>query len=255
MAFKSPYRGNVGLRQWREFAYGGLAETYVDKVIATGPLVYFPQAEVAGLVSTEVINGWDGAYTGVTLNDPAGQPSIDGEPVGRYDGINDIDDLFTAQLAAAFNGAEGTMAFWLRMLNIGVWTDTVVRVAGRIRSTVAGSVVDIRKSAGNNRLEFLYNAGGVGGTRVVAPFNSVVWFHCTLTWSAIANQAIAYIDGAQQGAVIAPVGVWAGVPINTGTLVGAFNNVPVFVTNGWIAHTAIWTRPLTPAEVLEVATP
>ena len=225
--------------------------TYPDRVIATGPIRYWPLWDLAGPAAIELIVGDNGAYTGVTLADAL---APDGSPCPRFDGANDFVNVFSAALQAAFNGAEGSIAAWARVFNVGVWTDGNVRDVVRFYSLGTNQLTLLRW-VNNNRFSWYYAAGGVVELRDRNAENTVDWFHVALTWSAIADQVIAYWDGVQEGAIMGALGVWAGLLAAATTNIGCYNNAgPSEVWNGWLAHVPLWDRALTPAEVLDVAT-
>jgi len=137
---------------------------------------------------------------------------------------------------------------------VGVWTDATLRTAFSLRCD-ANNRAFMFKDSVNNQRGWIYNSGGVGGVRVEAPISTTDWWCAAMTWSNGANQAIAYANGVQVGAPIAPIGAWAGLLVNGRTNIGADNAVgPTLVWHGWLAHCAVWNRVLAPAEVVRLAT-
>lgn len=233
---------------------GGGAATagYFQKVLATGPLVYFPQWEAAGIVSDELVNSWDGAYTGVTL----GQPGIgDGNTSPWFDGVNDLNNIWTAALVAAFNSGEMTLMVWAQVNAVGVWTDGSFRHVISITVDV-NNLTWIRRANINNRLGYEYRAGGVASTVNLNGVAAVDWMHLAITCSVSApptGEVRAYFNGVQTGATQVGLGAWAGLPIATHTLIGAYNTTPSNIWHGWLAHGAVWTRALAPGEIANLA--
>lgn len=227
-------------------------QTYVQRVIATGPIAYWILGESAGATAVDQINSpaQDGTYTGVTL----GQTGIgDGNTSPFFDGANDSVDVFTAALTAAFNGTAGTALFWVIVFNAGVWTDGSSRYGLHFIVDGANQIY-MKKDNTNNRVEFRYLAGGVNREVIVTPISDLNWMAWALTWDRNAGatgEAIGYINGVQQGATLINLGNWAG-PL-TGAAIGAFNLAPAGVWHGNLAHAIIWDSALTPAQILDLS--
>jgi hypothetical protein len=217
-------------------------------VDAVRPISYLPLWEPSGIVANDISgNARHGAYTGVTL----GQTGIsDGRTSPLFDGINDYTNIYSASLAGAFNGAEGTVVLW-GFLPAGVWIDSQTRVFVGIRVD-ANNLVIINRTSTNNQLLLRYVAGGTisGGT---ITFSSTTWFHMAITWSKSADQMIRYINGAQTGATSTGLGVWAGALSSTQCTLGALNTVPQQILSGNLAHAAIWNKALSPAQIARLA--
>jgi len=228
---------------------GGGAATmgYYQKVLGYGPLVYFPQWEAAGLVSDEIVNGWDGTYVGVTL----GQPGIgDGNTSPFFDALNDFNNIFTAALAAAFDVGEGTLAIWARVNQLSDWTGAQTGRMIEIQTNINNRAWITKANVGG-RLRYQYVAGGVSMTVDRDGTNELTWIHCAITWSVTANEMRAYFNGLQTGLTQVGLGVWVGVPIDA--MIGCLPG-PAGVWHGWLAHGAVWTRALAPGEIADLAT-
>lgn len=244
---------NAGALSLASMGGGAATMGYYQKVMGYGPLVYFPQWEAAGLVSDEIVNGWDGAYTGVTL----GQPGIgDGNTAPFFDGANDYNNIFTAALQAAFDGGEGTAAIWARVANVGVWTDGVQRLA--IALVVDGNnQVYMEKAVANNRLFWRYEANNVSEIVTLDGVVTLDWFHMAITWSVSTpptGEVRAYFNGAQTGPTHVGLGAWAGVLDVNQTLIGGYDRAPLSrLWHGWLAHGAVFTSALPPAAIADLA--
>lgn len=223
---------------------GGL--TLTDRMAATSPIAWWIQNEGVGLTAVDQINSpaQDGTYTGVSWPPPAA-PGPDGQVTPYFDGVNDFNDIFTAAFAAALDGGEGSVAAWVKL---SAW-DAALRTILNIRVDANNRISLLKFDATDIR--FTYVAGGVAED-TDHPSATLDWFHVAMTWSAIADQVIAYFNGVQTGVIRTVLGVWAGVPIATSTVIGAFSTIPGNVLDGWIAHPAAWDRPLIPAEVLSI---
>jgi hypothetical protein len=234
-------RMSVGLATPRQ-------RTCFDKVRGTRPdklIAYFPLDESSGLVAYDRSgNGRNGAHTAVTL----GQPGIgDRRTTGSYNGTTSYTNIYSAGLASAFSGAEGTLVVWAKVANAGVWTDAAIRY-------IAGLQVDtnnrlrIVKWSTNNSLTLAYTAGAA--TKQAAPtLTDVGWFSAGMTWSKSTDQALFYVKGVATGAAQTSLGTWAGALSATSCNLGANVNTPTYPWSGLIGHAAFWSTALTPAEM------
>jgi len=245
MTLKSPLRSIQAFRRRHDVLYGGAVETYDQKVLATGPIAYWPQSETAGVTAHCLVNPLqDGTYTGVTLADDNTGPF--GTPAPFYDGVNDYLDVLTAALQAAWSGTEGTVLAWARVNAIGTWTDGITRRIANMEVSGANRVY-LLKNALNDTLSYRHVGGGVSNLADQNPINSTAWMLIGLTWSVVDNQVIRYYNGAQEGAIMGPIGAWVGVP--TRMLFGAATIAPNDLWLGWQGPCAIWNRALPPATI------
>ena len=205
-------------------------------------ILYHPMNESAGGVAIDHSpEGNDGAYVGATL----GQPGIgDGLNCPLFDGINDLNNAYSAGLDADFNGAEGTLISWGNAFNAGVWTDNLYRALANFGEDT-NNYVQIYKSGGaGNPLVGFYAAAGVFDFVQfdVEPAN---FFNVAITWSAIADQVITYYNGVQQGAIQVGLGVYAGSLSATYAVIGDNRTTNTRPWSGWLAHNMLFTDPLT----------
>ena len=229
------------------------AAHYAGRVLGAGPIAYWPRWEPAGATAVNLVAAtMNGTNTAVTL----AQPGIgDGATSASYDGATSYTDVYSAALAAAFNGAEGTIALWAKVSGAGVWTDGITRMAFYI-AVAANNRVTVGKSAVNNTLFWTYTAGGVN-LAPTAACTLTTWMHLAVTWSASAGldgEMCGYLNGAAAFATQTTLGVWAGALDNTLTAIGAQSTVPALVFSGTLAHCAVWDHALTPAEIAALAT-
>jgi hypothetical protein len=220
---------------------------YHQRILELDPIAYWPLNEKQGNVAYDwaAENGArNGTHAGVTL----GQPGIgDGFICPYFDGVNDWVDVQTAALAAAWNGDIGSVIVWLRMFSAGVWTDGAIRYFALFFVDGANYVL-LHKSNAANQLINIYRAGGVSETFIENGVATIDWMQIVLTWDRTGSgNAIYYRNGAQVGAAQAIGGVWAGAP--TVSLYGSGSPPPGLVTNGYIAHGAIFDYPLVPSAV------
>ena len=228
---------------------------YSGKVLgtATANLIgYWPLWETAGAVADnlEGTAARDGAYTTVTLNSSTGP---DGRPVGLWDGTNDYCHVYSDSFRDAFNGSEGTIALWAKVSGAGVWTDSTERKLFMFRVDANNSIY-ARRNTADGRIDYYYVSGGTTQTRVKTAISATGWMHFGLTWSKAGDAVKAYYNGVQEGATLTGLGIWAGVVVPAQTILGALITTPNHVWDGYLAHAAVWTTPLTVAQILALAT-
>ncbi len=225
---------------------------YVTKVKALGPIAYWVLGEAAGAVAVDEINSpaQDGTYTGVTL----GQPGIgDGNTAPLFDGVNDFVDIYSAAFDGVFDGTLTTIACWMKVSGAGVWTDTIIRSFFNIGVNTTTNYNRIRRRAGNNEFEMIREGSNVQSRRTKAGFSPLDYFHVAITIDEVADEAILYVDGLQEGAIVNGLGAYAGALGVTFTVIGAENQIPASPWSGFIAHLPVWDRILTPAEIATLA--
>lgn len=226
---------------------------YAGKVLTTesGNLIgYWIMDEASGAIAIDSSpEGNDGAYTGVTL----GQPGIgDGRTCPLFDGANDFNNIYSAAFNADFDGDELTLAGWLRVNNVGVWTDGVQRYGIHLRNNAANRSY-LAKSSVNNSWIWVHAGGGVNNNASVAGQTSTDWMHLALTVTDTGDEIRFYIDGSQIGATVNGVGTFVGNLNATLTAVGAVDIVPNNVWDGLLAHWTVWTTVLTPTQIANLA--
>jgi len=240
----------------RALLYSGV-ETYDQKVLATGPIAYWPLWETAGVTAVNYGSlgaAANGTYVSIVPGTGIGP---DGGPCPWFDGAADYVNIFTPAFDAAFNGATGTALLWFRAANVGVWTDAA-RGDTLMLFDDAGNFYRMTKAAANNRWE---GSGVAGAGTVTITRNAsaeIIWIPTAITWSDSANadEFKAFWAGAQVGATSAALNAWAGGGLTaTATAIGAYGAGVINPFHGWIAHCAIWDRVLPQAEITDLANP
>lgn len=224
---------------------------YSDEVLGMGPIAYWPLWEAAGGVAECLVDSaQNGAYTGVTL----GQDGIgDGKTCPLFDGANDVVNIYGAAFAAAFDGAEGSIILWLKVFDVGVWTDGTTRFSCQLMVD-NGNRIFLFSRIGNNNLQQFYEAGGSASqTETSGGHTETTWIPIALTWSKAANEVRHYINGVQYGPTGTSPNVWVGNLDPTTTAIGARGASGSNSWHGYLAHCAIWDRPITPSEVAQLA--
>jgi hypothetical protein len=219
---------------------------YNSRIIATNPLVYFPLDETSGSVS----KNWgslgtpaNGQYTGVDLHNTPG-PKGGGCPY--FDGVHDWVNIYTAALAAAFNGDEGSLAIWSKVYDVSIWSDGSYHYQFILMVDIQNRV-NISKSSAN-KLNFSYYAGNV--TKAVNLATTTIdWFCAVLTYSKSNDRMRGYFNGVQVETIQTGLGVWVGSLNATSTAIGTNGSGLTYPWPGWLAHAAYWDRELSLAEI------
>ena len=224
---------------------------YYKRVLRTGPIAYWPQWEPSGTVAYDrTANARNGAYTGVDL----GQVGIgDGRVCPWFDGTNDYNNVYSAGLAGAFSGAEGSLMVWAKVNSAAVWADGILRELAIFRVD-ASDKVEIYKNTTNNQVVVLRVGSNPFDAKSVAiAWSGTAWFCVGSTWSVSGDELRVYLNGVQSGATQTGLTGFVGALANTSTCVGAVSTVPTNVWHGWLAHACVWDRALTPSEVASLA--
>lgn len=240
-----------GQRLYWDFNKGNSA---LDKILGYSPIAYWPLLEASGDVAEDVSgNDFHGAFANVTL----GQEGIgDGLTCPLFNGTDSVVDVYSTGFRDAFNGAEGSVVVWAKVLNAGVWEDGNNRGICRLRSG-GSNYVHLKKDNTNNRLEGYYVANGTFKNVVEEGVSSVAWMHLAFTWSKSAGangEVIYYRAGSQVGGTLTALGVWAGSLASTTTCIGADGKNGSNSFSGYLAHPAVFDTVKTPTEILDMAT-
>jgi hypothetical protein len=232
-------------------------KSYMKKVLSIDPAnlaVYFLMNEASGLTAdnTEGTGARDGTYSGVTL----GQPGIgDGNTCPYFDGVNDLMHFGTASLETACISDEMTIACWAKVANVGVWTDSTVRYVMGFTYGAATDAIIMLKSATDNRLQWQAEWGN-GGPKplLINGISETGWMHLAATLSVASDEFINYYNGVAQSTQTGFLTQSDFTIDAVRTIVGARVWTPADPWLGWLAHAAIWTSVLTPAQIADLAT-
>ena len=228
-------------------------QTYIQKVLGSNPIAYWPLDEKSGTVARCYVNpAQNGTYARDVSVMTTGAGIGDGNTSPTFDGANDFVDIYSATLAAAFSVAAGSVALWARVSAAGIWTDGSNDVLSHIGVNGTTNFVRLMKAAAADNIQASYVAGGVTDTSA-AVYNNVAWFQAAFSWDTAADQAIFYLGGVQQGAALETLGVWAGALGATVCAIGAQTTTPALPWSGWLAHCIVWDRALAPAEIAALA--
>ncbi len=223
-------------------AISGRQRSYAQRVLATGPIAYWPLWD-SGAQAQELVAG----NHGVHVNVASGQPGIgDRQACGGYDGATAYTNIYSAALAAAFSPAEGTLLCWAKVANAGVWSDGAVRRVAYLQANASNAIAIYRNTV-NGDVGIGRNAGG-WKTINAQGLSHLGWIAWVVTWSTGADTLVGYLNGASIGQA-SGLGAWAGSLASTTTCIGATNTTVSHPWHGSLAHCALWNRALSPAEV------
>lgn len=244
---------NIWMNALRAAAGSSSADrnAYADELTAlwSGNIVsYVPLWECVGSPYAEDYAGSnDGLYssTGVTL----AQDGIgDGRTSAKFNGTTGYVNMYTAGLASAFNGAEGTVSGWFKV-SAAEWTDGAARVVARLAASSSNQILIIKSSV-NGRFEYTYTAGGTQKQYRKESTSNTTWCSFALTWSKSNNRVRCYFNGAQVGSTLTGLGTWVGALDPATANIGATSSSSV--SNCWkgnLAHVVILDREATAAEI------
>lgn len=226
--------------------FPGFTWTYLQKVLATGPIALWTLGDASGSSATELVHGWNGTYSNVTL----GQAGIgDGNTSTLFNGTTSYVNAIGTQLTANFPAAAGSYGVWLNY-PLAAWTDGATRNVNQFAAD-GNNRATLFKAAAANTFSFLYRAGSISSSVSVTSFNPTAWFFALLSWDKAANQVKAYINSAQTGSTQTGLGTWAGALATA--VIGAASTVPTSVHSGNQQFEMLWNRAVTLAEVQALA--
>ena len=220
--------------------------TYAQNVaLIPNLLAYWKLDETSGTTATDASgNGYNGTYSGPTLNSIAG-PSAGMGNAPSFDGIN---DKMTPATLTGFTPGEGSWGAWCKVSGAGIWTDGASRPAGWFGVNTNNRYTMTKHTVAN---QFRY-VSLVGGTTTAYNYTTAAptgWFHVALTWKSTGS-IVSYFNGTQVDSQ-AYAGTWSGSTY-TGE-VGTLSSSGVW-WSGYLAHVAIYTRQLTAGEITTLAT-
>lgn len=229
-----------------------VVNTLRQSILAQRPVALWPLNEPSGTVANELIAANNGAYAGTVtlaqnaLGDGSLYPAFAGGRVSLATPLSALNTLFNTQ--------AGTIVAWAKVSAAGDFTDGVTRFILHIGAD-ANNRVYLAKSGSNNSLTFAHVAGGTSKNALIA-YSSLAWFHLAMTWDKTADQVKAYLNGAQVGATLTGLGVWAGSLASTFTAISDQTSSGGTATwRGAIANPALFTRALTAPQIASMYVP
>lgn len=222
-----------------------------QRIMDTNPLAYWPMNEQWGNNALDATgNSFTGTYANVNLNQSGigdGTPSV--EFTTGSSSTSSILNVFSSSFQSAFNGSEGTFLVWAKSKKVTHPLDQyicsfTVNNNNRVRIYSQGNTTNVF---------FEYVASGSSKQNIYTPLNTS-WFIPAITWSKSNNQIITYWNGVQFGSVLTGLRNWVGTLSSTRTGIGCSATTGSIIPfNGYLAHAAIWTRPLSPTEMLNLS--
>lgn len=237
-----------------DLTYALASADYSEKVlgIASSSLVaLWPLNEASGTTAFDQSgNGRNAAYT----NSPTlGQTGIgDGGTAPLFVPANNtFVNTFTASMAAAFNGSQGTFAMWFKVSGAGVWTDAASRYLFIIAAD-GNNQVRLTKTTTNNQLQWVYDASATLKSANVT-YSATTWSHFAMTWDKAGDAFKFYLNGAQSGATVNGLGVWAGVPTAGNCGIASLGGAGS-IWDGYCAMPGLWSTVLSATQISTLAT-
>jgi hypothetical protein len=234
-------------------------DTFTETVVANGTdLVFSATSDFDGSiddVSTTQLNiaandsNLDGSTTGATV----GQTGPNETLAYLFDGLNDVVDVYSVDLNSFFNPDAGTLVVFAQVSGAGVWTDgsqqELVSIQGdgnnriRIFKVANNTIRLLREDSGGNKLYDL-------------TISTTDWFMLAMTWDVNAGasgEVKYYQDSGTALQTDTSVGTWAANLASNTAAIGATNNIPQNVWDGYIAHVQLYRTALTGAQILDLA--
>ena len=232
--------------------------SYTDKVLgiqSANLIAYWPLSETSGTTAdnAEGTAARDGTYSNVTLNS---ETFTDGTPAPSFNGTTSKLSIPTAAFNGVYSGREITVSCWIKMSGAGVWSDGANRYITSFPYVDGSNRLLVFKTTTTNQIQFFLSSGGVAKSILTtAPGGTTNWFHLAYTQTLSTDAAKVYIDGSQVGTTQTGIGTYSNGNLSaTFNQIGANTAVPTDVHSGYIKHFAVWTKALSDAEVLDLAT-
>lgn len=236
---------------------GGGGVPYFSRVLGIAPsnlLAYWRLNEGAGLVAFDSSgNNRNGAYSaGVVVGS---ELFLDGYPAPVLDG-DDVVNVYSTSLRDAFNGAEGSMAIWVKPANLDVWTNETTEHLFNFYADNNNRAEAYKPGFGSRLIGGEYRAGGTTETPGHTNFVTAAWYHVLLTWSKTNERVRVYVNGYPASSYQSDtLGTFAGQLASTVTTLGALTNTGTNGIRGALAHAALWDTELTATQALALVTP
>lgn len=226
--------------------------TLWERIMNTNPLAYWPMNEQWGNNALDATgNSFTGTYTSININ----QTGIgDGTPSVQFTGTASKISIVSTGFKKSFNGREGSILMWIKPYSMSFWSDgNSGFLLDFVQTLFFNEILITKTGVAATPINCQYYANGTNTTIVVSgsSFTQFDSFSTIgMTWSYLANQFKVYIGGVLVGNKTS-LGAWGNGSL-TDALIGtwAIGSIPY---KGWMAHTAIWTRPLSPVEMLNLS--
>lgn len=231
----------------------GGSSSYINTVLGTNPIAYWPLNEASGTTAVCQVNSNQNGTYGRDVSTMGTEPG----PVGDYtaptftDTASDYVDIDTATLVSNFDGDEGALSAWAKVSGAAEWTDGDKDIVLYLNKGTA-NIIECAEIA-DRKMHLFMRANNVSKSSVKQQFDSTDWFHMAIVWSRSGDYLRTYINGLLlYQNVFSSLGAWSGADFDN-ALIGAGNKTGGSVWSGAIAHVALWSSPITHAQVAALA--
>ena len=168
-----------------------------QKVLALGPIAYWPLTETSGTVAHCLVNpAQNGTYSSNVATWPVGAGIGDGNTAPIFDGANDWVQAFSATLAAAWAAncpTTGAVMIWTKAANLGMWTDGAIHYPCEFADLVNFDQIYNRKlDPSQLQMRHITNGGLNVQTRLDNPENATAWVLRVISWNSVAGRVTFY---------------------------------------------------------------
>ena len=220
----------------------------IQKVFGSSLLGYWPLWETAGAVAEDISgNDRDGSYTNAALADLTTQ-------LGKAPYFDETAyvDISGASLTGAIDGSLGSVVGVCKIPE-AAFLDLAYRKIFRLQADTNNRIQIEKYGSNRDSIYYTYRAGG---TMLIAEqqYVSALWAGLMvvgITWNKAADRVRAFLNGAQVGADLNGLGVWAGACYSN--LIGAATTALLEPWLGWIQLVALGNAELTPASMANIA--
>lgn len=180
--------------------------TKIKALFGSSLIGYWPLWEVSGTTVEDISgNGRNGAYTGGVTVNSAISPVVRNAPM--FDGVNSRCNIYSAGLAGAFSGAEGSIFFWAKIA-ADQWSDAAIHHLFILRGDDFNN--QVRVYIGSNGLFYYQYIAAAISESLSFTCGLTDWMHIGITWSKSNERVLIYFNGSYLGALTA-LGIWSGV--------------------------------------------
>jgi hypothetical protein len=202
-------------------------------------------------VSVTEVNPLTGIDSGVTAGISAGSRL---QWAKSYDGVNDLSNIYSADLNSIFTPSVGSFRIAVQMANVGVWSDGIERHIVDLQADTSNRIRIYKATTGD--LVFQYTAGGTGKTVTISGLTTTTFMLLEITWDTSAaagsGEMKVYLNGVQQGTQTG-LGAWVGNLATTTCCLGASSTAAGNPHNGLLSHAQLMSIAETPAQALTAA--
>lgn len=217
-----------------EFLYSDI----VTQILPDDLLAYYTLSESTGTIAHDSSgNGNNGTATGVTW----GQTGIgDGTTAAGFDGINDLINIYSTAIRDALDAASAiTLSWWSRVSTY----DAVTRMMISFRASGNATLASYLNTTGVISLVWFDPSAK---QKIFDPVGSLAWLHFSAVLDKAGGSVNFYVGGSPLGALSASFAGWTSLE-NFRIGVNSAANIQYWL--GDIAHVAIWTAALSPAQI------